>query len=94
MDTVAVAESGRYYPRITATLYELVVTLVDGTATVQAKVNGGIPGDIDAIDIDASSDDIVKLAVNDVLQADTDYLTVACTDGSGSKLVVVARFSA
>lgn len=87
-------ESGRWYPRRTATLKSVFASL--GTAgssstVVTVYVNGGSQGTVTL----ASGDNEASATFDDVLVADTDYLTVAATTvGTGaSDLTVQARLS-
>lgn len=86
--------SGRWYPPRTATLVNVFVSL--GTAgtsdtDVEVYVNGGVQGTITL----GSGVNKSYGAFDDVLVADTDYLTVAATTvGTGAAdLTVQARLS-
>lgn len=86
--------SGRWYPRRTATLTDVLVSLdTAGTSNtvVTVYVNGGSQGTITL----GSGVHSATGAFDDVLVADTDWLTVAATTvGSGAAdLTVQARLS-
>lgn len=88
------AASPRWYPRRTARLYTVVVSLATaGTSNtvVTVYVNGGSQGTVTL----ASGVNRASAAFNNVLVADTDWLTVAVTTvGTGAKdITVQARLS-
>lgn len=87
-------ESGRWYPRRTATLVDVLVSLATaGTSNtvVTVCVNGGSQGTITL----GSGVHVNTAVFDDVLVADTDYLTVAATTvGTGAEgLTVQARLA-
>lgn len=92
---VAVTPVGRrYYPWTTVTLYEVLVSLDTAgstTTTVKVYVSGGLQGTINL----ASGVHVAKLAFDNVLQPDADYVQVeVSTAGTGAKdLTVQARMT-
>ncbi len=92
--TPTTAASARWYPRRTATLTRVIASLATAGTTstiVTVYVNGGSQGTITL----ASGVNKNTGTFDDVLVADTDYLTVAATTvGTGAaKLTVQARLS-
>jgi len=92
--TPTTAASARWYPRRTATLTQVLVSLATAGTTstiVTVYVNGGSQGTITL----ASGVNKNTATFDDVLVADTDHLTVAATTvGTGAKdLTVQARLS-
>ncbi len=92
--TPTTAVSPRWYPSRTANLYRVLVSLgTTGTTStvVTVYVNGGSQGTITLTSGTAKNTG----TFDDVLVADTDYLTVAATTvGTGAaKLTVQARLS-
>lgn len=92
--TPVTTASARWYPRRTARLYRVVVSLATaGTSNtvVTVYVNGGSQGTVTL----ASGVNRVSAAFDNVLAADADWLTVAATTvGAGAKdLTVQARLS-
>lgn len=87
--TLPTTPSPRWYPRRTARLYTVVVSLaIAGTSNtvVTVYVNGGSQGTITL----ASGVNKNSAAFNNVLVADTDYLTVTVTTvGTGAKDITV-----
>lgn len=88
-------ESPRWYPRITASLYEVLVSL--GTAgssdtDVEVYVNGGLQGTITL----GSGVNVAIGYFSNALAANTDWLTVAVTTvGTGAENITVqARLAA
>lgn len=92
--TPTTAASARWYPPRTATLTEVIVSLATaGTSStvVTVYIDGGSQGTVTL----ASGVHAATAEFDDVLQADTDYLTVAATTvGTGaSDLTVQARLT-
>lgn len=92
--TPSTDESGRWYPRRTATLRNVFVSLGTAGSTntvVTVYVNGGSQGTITL----GNGVNKSYAAFDDVLVADTDYLTVAATTvGTGAEdLTVQARLT-
>lgn len=92
--SVSVASSPRWYPARTATLEEVVASLDtagSSNTVVTVYVNGGSQGTITL----GSGVNKNSATFNDVLVADTDWLTVGVTTaGTGAaKLTVQARLS-
>ena len=90
---VAVTPRGRrYYPWATVTLYEVLVSLdTAGTSTTTVKIyiNGGLWATINL----AAGDNLALVAMDNILQANIDYLQVEVSAaGAGAKdLTVQAR---
>jgi len=92
--TPTTAASARWYPRRTATLTQVIVSLATAGTTstiVTVYVNGGSQGTITL----ASGVNKNTGTFNNVLVVDTDYLTVAATTvgTAAANLTVQARLS-